>query len=65
MVIPEEQHYIKKVLTQALERFNGTLRQRCSRLVRQTLSFSKSTAYHETAIRYLVWKLNLQYAALH
>ena len=65
MVIPEEQHYIKKVLTQALERFNGTLRQRSSRLVRQTLSFSKSRVYHEAAIRYLVWKLNLQNAALH
>lgn len=65
MVIPEEQHYIKKVLTQALERFNGTLRQRCSRLVRQTLSFSKSQIYHEAAIRYLVWQLNVQNAALH
>ena len=65
MVIPEERHYIKKVLTQALERFNGTLRQRCSRLVRQTLSFSKSIVYHEASIRYLVWKLNMQYAALH
>lgn len=65
MVIPEEQHYIKKALTQALERFNCTLRQRCSRLVRKSLSFSKSIENHELAIRYFCWQFNLEKAALH
>lgn len=65
MVIPEEQHYIKKVLTQALEWFNCTLRQRCSRLVRKSLSFSKSIENHELAIRYFCWQFNLEKAALH
>lgn len=65
MVIPEDQHYIKKTLTQALERFNCTLRQRCSRLVRKTLSFSKSLENHELAIRYFCWQFNMEKAALH
>jgi IS1 family transposase len=59
MIIPQEQHYVKKVLTQALERFNGTFRQRSCKLVCKILSFSKSSVYHEAAIRYLIWKLNL------
>src|SRR5690349_5784150 len=37
-----------------IERFNNTLRQRCSRLVRQTLSFSKKTANHIGAIWYYI-----------
>ena len=36
--------------TQRIERFNNTLRQRCSRLVRQTLSFSKKAENHIGAI---------------
>jgi IS1 family transposase len=65
MVIPEAQHYVKKILTQALERFNCTLRQRSSRLVRKTLSFSKSMENHELAIRYFCWQFNQEKAALH
>ena len=36
--------------TSYIERFNNTLRQRISRLVRKTLSFSKSQENHEGAI---------------
>jgi len=35
--IPEQQHYIGKTLSQRMERFFNTLRQRCSRLLRKTL----------------------------
>lgn len=41
-----------------LERFNCTLRQRCSRLVRKSLSFSKSLEYHINAIRYFICHYN-------
>jgi IS1 family transposase len=37
-------------LTNYVERLNNTLRQRISRLVRRTLSFSKSLVNHEAAI---------------
>lgn len=36
--------------TSHIERFNNTLRQRCSNLVRKTLSFSKSLEYHKKRI---------------
>ena len=36
--------------TNHIERFNNTLRQRCSRLVRKTLSFSKKLENHIGAI---------------
>lgn len=36
--------------TNHIERYNNTLRQRCSRLVRKTLSFSKKLANHIGAI---------------
>lgn len=42
-----------------IERLNNTLRQRCSRLVRKTLSFSKSWQNHFLAIRFLLVNLNL------
>src|SRR5215510_997690 len=48
-VIPAEQHRaITKNArkTNHIERFNNTLRQRVSRLVRETLSFSKKLANH-------------------
>ena len=38
--------------TNSIERFNNTLRQRVSRLVRNTLSFSQSLAKHLGAIWY-------------
>ncbi len=41
-------------LTSYIERFNGTLRQRVSRLVRKTLSFSKKLENHISAIWYFI-----------
>ena len=44
--------------TNKIERFNCTLRQRISRLVRKTLSFSKKLANHIGAIWYFVHHYN-------
>ena len=44
--------------TSYIERFNNTLRQRISRLVRQTLSFSKSLDNHIGAILYFIHYYN-------
>ena len=65
-IIPQAQHrVITKVArkTNHVERFNGTLRQRLSRLVRSTLSFSKKLAHHIGAIRYFICHYNLTRAA--
>lgn len=43
-----------------IERFNCTLRQRVSRLVRKSLSFSKSDWFHEEAIKYFIAHYNLE-----
>lgn len=43
-----------------LERFNCTLRQRVARLVRKSLSFSKSDWFHEEAIKYFIAHYNLE-----
>lgn len=45
-------HHVGKASGQTnhIERFNNTLRQRCSRLVRETLSFSKKLDNHIGAI---------------
>lgn len=51
-------------LTNHIERFNCTLRQRVSRLVRKSLSFSKSLSNHIGAIRYFIYHYNLN-KALH
>jgi IS1 family transposase/predicted transcriptional regulator len=62
-VIPEEKHFPvgkDSGLTAYIERFNGTLRQRASRLVRKSLSFSKSLAKHIGAIKYFICNYNLQ-----
>jgi hypothetical protein len=45
--------------TNHIERFNTTLRQRVSRLVRETLSFSKKLAHHLGAIKYFICHYNL------
>jgi insertion element IS1 protein InsB len=45
--------------TNHLERFNCTLRQRVSRLVRTTLSFSKKLTNHIGAIKYFICHYNL------
>lgn len=44
--------------TSYIERFNNTLRQRVSRLVRRTLSFSKSLENHIGAIWYFIHHYN-------
>jgi IS1 family transposase len=61
-VIPSKRH--KKVgketgKTNYIERFNCTMRQRISRLVRKTLSFSKKVENHIGAIWYFVHHYNL------
>jgi insertion element IS1 protein InsB len=65
-VIPAAQHKaIHKLArkTNHVERFNNTLRQRLSRLVRETLSFSKKLANHIGAIKYFICHYNLTRAA--
>jgi insertion element IS1 protein InsB len=61
-VIPAAQHFpIGKLAckTNHIERFNNTLRQRVSRLVRSALSFSKKLANHIGAIKYFICNYNL------
>jgi insertion element IS1 protein InsB len=61
-VIPTERHSAitkKARKTNHIERFNKTLRQRVSRLVRETLSFSKKLANHIGAIKYFICHYNL------
>jgi len=65
-VIPSTQHRaISKLsrVTNHVERFNRTLRQRVSRLVRSTLSFSKKLANHIGAINYFICEYNLTRSA--
>ena len=65
-VVPAVQHRaIHKLArkTNHIERFNNTLRQRVSRLVRETLSFSKKLANHVGAIKYFICHYNLIQAA--
>lgn len=60
-VIPEAQHEVcgkESGLTSGIERFNCTLRQRVSRLVRKALSFSKKLANHIGAIKYFICHYN-------
>lgn len=49
--------------TNHIERFNTTLRQRVSRLVRETLSFSTKLVHHIGAINYFICSYNLTRAA--
>jgi insertion element IS1 protein InsB len=49
--------------TNHIERFNNTLRQRVSRLVREALSFSKKLAHHIGAIKLFICHYNLTRAA--
>jgi insertion element IS1 protein InsB len=61
-VIPAVQHKaISKLArkTNHIERFNNTLRQRASRLVREALSFSKQLAHHIGAIKLFICHYNL------
>ena len=66
-VIPKEKHFAvgkDSGLTAYIERFNGTLRQRASRLVRKSLSFSKSLDKHIGAIKYFICHYNLKLRTL-
>ena len=61
-VIPENQHQrVNKQsgLTNHIERFNCTLRHRVSRLVRDSLAFSKKLENHIGAIAYFICHYNL------
>jgi insertion element IS1 protein InsB len=65
-VIPPTRHRaISKLarMTNHVERFNCTLRQRVSRLVRSTLSFSKKLTNHVGAIRHFICHYNLTRSA--
>jgi IS1 family transposase len=60
-VIPSKRHKAvgkKSGLTNHIERFNNTMRQRISRLVRKTLSFSKKLENHIGAIWYFIHHYN-------
>jgi insertion element IS1 protein InsB len=60
-VIPAKRHMVcgkESGLTSGVERFNCTLRQRVSRLVRKALSFSKKLANHIGAIKYFICHYN-------
>lgn len=62
-VIPESQHRVCATgsgMTNVIERFNCTLRQRVSRLVRLALSFSKILKNHIGAIKYFICHYNLE-----
>lgn len=60
-IIPFGQHRLsqQKKDTNHVERFFCTLRQRCSRLVRLGLSFSKKLDRHVNAIKFVVTHYNL------
>lgn len=60
-IIPAHQHRFSKQKkdTNHVERFFCTLRQRCSRLVRLSLSFSKKLDRHVKSIRFVVTNYNL------
>ncbi len=65
-VIPAEQHTavgIRSGQTAHVERLNNTLRQRLARLVRQTLSFSKSLVMHKACLHLFLHRYNLACAA--
>jgi insertion element IS1 protein InsB len=65
-VIPAARHKAiskKARKTNHIERFNNTLRQRISRLVRESLLFSKKLANHIGAIRFFICHYNLEKAA--
>ena len=65
-VIPAARHHVRAKSTghtNIIERFNCTLRQRVSRLVRAALSFSKSLRNHIGAIKYFICHYNQEAAA--
>jgi IS1 family transposase len=66
-VIPDQQHQPvgKEIgLTNHVERFNNTLRQRLARFVRKTLSFSKSEQLHLICLHAFLVRYNLERVAI-
>ena len=64
-VIPPQRHrpvYKDSGETNHIERLNNTFRQRISRLVRETLSFSKKVENHIGAIWYFIHHYNAEIA---
>ena len=59
-IIPTENHKVGKERTFYIEGFNATIRARVSRLVRKSLSFSKSDKWHQLAIGWFFWQFNLE-----
>jgi IS1 family transposase len=62
-VIPKEQHEATdkgEGETSHIERWNNTLRQRLSRFVRKTLSFSKSHYMHHCCLKLFIYRHNLE-----
>ena len=65
-VLPSKRHQAvgkETGKTAHIERFNNTLRHRCSRLVRKALSFSKKLANHMGAIWYFIHDYNARIRA--
>jgi len=63
LAIPDVQHTAcdkQSGQVSLIDRFNCTLRQRVSRLVRLSLSFSKSDCFHQGAIEYFISHYNLE-----
>lgn len=60
-IMPADQHQFSKQKkdTNHVKRFFCTLRQRCSRLIRLSLSFSKKLERHINAVRFVVTHYNL------
>jgi len=66
-VFSEETHHCvgkETGQTAHVERWNNTLRQRLSRFVRKTLSFSKADAYHHMATKWFIVYYNLSLSSL-
>jgi len=66
-VIPSKRHHAvgkETGQTNHIERLNNTFRQRISRLVRQSLSFSKKLGNHIGAIWYFIHDYNARLATL-
>jgi len=61
-VFPQQRHISSKQKkdTNHLERLNNTIRQRVSRLVRKTLSFSKILENHISALKYFFCHYNFE-----
>ena len=58
-LIPKQQHRPGKEFTYFIEGYFAGVRARVSRLVRRALSFSKNLSNHIAAIRYFLWRRNL------